>query len=276
MINLAKAVCQTRKYASHFRSHLDDEGLYHWLISEEIISRKRLARFSQKLSKRQLLDIQIHQEISALKIEKAKRIAHFLSFFPTISLIAITGSLAVDNAREDDDLDLFIITRADTLWLTRLFVIPLVSIFYKRRKPFAIRHSPFAIRDSVCLNLWLDESALAVPKNKRSLYTAHEALQAKPLFDRGGAYTKFILANSWTSRYLANAYAAISHQFTVSSNPKNNKLLLPTANRILSALNFVCYKIQYSYMKSKITSETITLHSAYFHPNDYASIDLGR
>src|SRR3989344_5441279 len=202
MVNLVNAVRQTRKYAAYFHSHLDNEGLHHWLISEKIVSKKRLARFPQKLSKRQLHDIQIHQKISKLKIEKAKHIARFLSFFPTIILIAVTGSLAVDNARVDDDLDFFIITRADTLWLTRLIAIPLISIFFKRRKPFAIpacrqarRHSPFlpagrhgAIRDSVCLNLWLDESALAVPESKRSLYTAHEVLQAKPLFDRGGTY----------------------------------------------------------------------------------------
>jgi len=274
MVNLAKAVRQTRKYAAYFRSHLDDEGLHHWLISEEIISKKRLARFPQKLSKRQFHDIQIHQKISKLKIEKAKHIARFLSFFPTILLIAITGSLAVDNAREDDDLDFFIITSANTLWLTRLIVIPLIGIFFKRRKPFAFRHSPFAIRDSVCLNLWLDESALAVPKNKRSLYTAHEVLQAKPIFDRGDTYAKFILANHWTSRYLANAHTAISHQFTANSNSKKNKLLLSTANCILSALNFVCYKIQYSYMKSKITRETITLHSAYFHPRIQPALEF--
>ena len=275
MVNLAKAVRQTRKYAAYFRSHLDDEGLHHWLISEKIVPKRLLARFPQKLSKRQFLDIQIHQKISKLKIEKAKHIARFLSFYPTILLIAITGSLAVDNAREDDDLDLFIITSANTLWLTRLIVIPLIGIFFKRRLPkYQISNIKSQIADAVCLNLWLDDSALAVPKNKRSLYTAHEVLQAKPLFDRGGAYAKFIHANSWTSKYLANAHTAISHQFTANSNSKKNKLLLSTANCILSALNFVCYKIQYSYMKSKITRETITLHSAYFHPRIQPALEF--
>ena len=275
MVNLVNAVRQTRKYAAYFHSHLDNEGLHHWLISEEIISKKRLARFPQKLSKRQFHDIQIHQKISKLKIEKAKHIARFLSFFPTILLIAITGSLAVDNAREDDDLDLFIITSANTLWLTRLIVIPLIGIFFKRRLPkYQISNIKSQIADAVCLNLWLDDSALAVPKNKRSLYTAHEVLQAKPIFDRGDTYAKFILANHWTSRYLANAHTAISHQFTANSNSKKNKLLLSTANCILSALNFVCYKIQYSYMKSKITRETITLHSAYFHPRIQPALEF--
>ncbi|MBI2326202.1 hypothetical protein HYU91_02325 [Candidatus Collierbacteria bacterium] len=280
MVNLVNAVRQTRKYAAYFHSHLDNEGLHHWLISEKIVSKKRLARFPQKLSKRQLHDIQMHQEISKLKIEKARRIAHFLSYFPTISLIAVTGSLAVANARVDDDLDLFIITRANALWLTRAFVIPLISIFYKRRKPFAIRDSLFAIRDAVCLNLWLDESALAVPESKRSLYTAHEVLQAKPIFDRGDTYAKFIRSNEWTKKYLANAYCHSGldpESIQIDSHFRGNDNTIRLGMIVfLRILNSFAFRLQYSYMKSKITRETITLHSAYFHPNDYASIDLGR
>lgn len=268
MVNLAKAVHQTRKYAAYFHSVLDDEGLHRWLISEEIVPKRFLTRFSQKLTQRQLLDIQVHQEISARKIEKAKRIASILSYFPTISLIAVTGSLAMDNAFVDDDLDIFIITRADTLWLTRPLVIFFLKAMGLRRPTSLPEHHSSVVADKVCDNLWLDEAALALPKNKRNLYTAHEVLQARPLFDRGGAYAKFIIANSWTKKYLANAYTATSHQFTANS--------LSTANCLLSAMNFVFYKIQYSYMKSKITHETITVHSAYFHPNDYAPIDLDR
>ena len=37
------------------------------------------------------------------------------------------------------------------------------------------------ITNKVCLNLFFDESDLAVPKFKRSEYVAHEVLQMKPL-----------------------------------------------------------------------------------------------
>lgn len=271
MVNLAKAVHQTRNYAAYFHSHLDDEGLHHWLISEKIVSKDKLFLYSKKLTQTQLGKINKRKIISQNKIKKAERIAHFLSYFPTISLVAVTGSLAVANASEDDDLDFFIVTHAATLWLTRLIVIPLIGIFFKRRLPkYQIPNIKSQIADSVCLNLWLDESALAVPENRRSLYTAHEVLQAKPLFDRGGTYAKFILANSWASKYLANAYKI------ASAGMMQNHAQIPWQRPgmrawLLRIPNWIAFKLQYSYMKSKITHETISLHAAYFHPNDYAS-----
>lgn len=283
MVNLAKAVDQTRKYSAYFHSLLDDEGLHRWLISEEIVPKKLLTRFYQKLTQRQLLDIQAHQKISGLKVKKAKRIACFLSYFPPIRLIAVTGSLAMDNARVDDDLDIFIITRADTLWLTRFLVILFLKVMGLRRPTSLPEHHSPIVTDKVCDNLWLDEAALALPKNKRNLYTAHEVLQAKPIFDRGGTYAKFILANSWTKKYLANAYKLANSNFPSQYLaakrrsrvfPRDRRLRQGEVSGILKFLNHLAFRLQYSYMKSKITRETITVHSAYFHPNDYALIDL--
>jgi hypothetical protein len=114
------------------------------------------------------------------------------------------------------------------------------------------------------------------------LYTAHEVLQAKPIFDRGDIYAKFILANSWTSRYLANAYKSASSSVSSSKSPPPPQqptlsFRAKSRNLFLKFLNSFAFHLQYHYMKSKITHETITLHSAYFHPNDYAArgiIDL--
>lgn len=275
MINLAKAVHQTRSYAAYFNSHLDDEGLHHWLISEEIVPKNLLTRFSQKLTQRQVLDIQMHQKISALKIEKAKRIARFLSFFPTITLVAVTGSLAVDNASEDDDLDFFIVTHADTLWLTRPLIILFLKAMGLRRPPSLPEHHSSIVADKVCDNLWLDETALSLPKNKRNLYTAHEVLQAKPLSDRGDTYSRFILANSWTKKYLANAYKLANSNFPSLYQRRGTSLLrqgevAPKPNW----LNYLAFKLQYSYMKSKITRETISLHAAYFHPRIQPALEF--
>lgn len=274
MVNLAKAVHQTRKYAAYFHSRLDDEGLRHWLISEENVLKSLLAHFPQKLSKRQLLDIQTHQKVSAIKIEKARRIAHFLSYFPTITLVAVTGSLAVDNARVDDDLDFFIITSADILWLTRPLVILFLKALGLRRPTSLPEHHSSIVADKVCDNLWLDETALALPENKRNLYTAHEVLQAKPLFDRGNTYAKFILANQWASKYLANAYQIAMDKASAEQDKKPRRRTPRIPTFIIRALNLLAFRLQYHYMKPKITRETITLHSAYFHPNDYALINL--
>jgi hypothetical protein len=112
---------------------------------------------------------------------------------PWVRLVALTGTRAMDNARADDDIDLMIITAANRLWLTRLLLTCLLFPWLRRGKQIARR---------LCLNLWLDETALAItPQN---LFTAHEICQAVPLYNQDKTYEKFIKANQWVKQYLAN------------------------------------------------------------------------
>ena len=279
MRKLKEAVVLTQKYAAYFHGHLTDADLHRWLISDKTYSTEITKRlFPQKPSNR--------PNFSAAKLSLAKKVVRLLTLVPTVSTIAITGSLAVGNAKVDDDIDLMVITRPDALWLTRLVVIPLLGLFFKRRLPAKIgkfQVGPNQIKDSVCMNLWLDESALPVPPDKRNLYTAHEVLQALPLFDRGGIYRRFIQANTWTKKYLANAYQiALKNE---GEDRWSNVILAPTGvpprNRgrrrgrikfmlrtVTALLNIAAFKLQYLYMKKRITHETISLHAAYFHPRD--------
>lgn len=267
MGKLEEAVVLTKKYAAFFGSRLSQRELHRWLISDKTYSEETIKKLFPKGTKVR----PDHSE--AKKFALARKVAKFLAFIPTVSSVAITGSLAINNSKPGDDIDLFIITRPDTLWLTRLLIVPLVGFFFKRRLP-----AKAAIKNSICLNLWLDESALAVPANKRNLYTAHEVLQAYPMFDKGGVYRHFLLANRWTAHYLANAYDLAlksgpgQAKKTRGTNPSRRRGEVSTVfawpNRILKSLNAIAFKLQYLYMKKRITHETVTLHSAYFHPRD--------
>ena len=99
----------------------------------------------------------------------------------------------MNNAVENDDIDLMIITAANRLWLTRLLASLLLFPWLRRGRK---------IHNRVCLNLWLDESALAL--TQRNLYIAHEICQAKPVFERNKTYQKFIAANLWYKKFLPN------------------------------------------------------------------------
>ena len=176
-----------------------------------------------------------------------------------------------------------VVTSADTLWLTRPLVIFFLKALGLRRPTSLPEHQSPRVSDKVCDNLWLDAAALALPKNKRNLYTAHEVLQAKPLFDRGNTHAKFLSANPWTKNYLANAYVAVQSgagqdKKSPARTPRYSRGELRTIfawpNRLTTALNTLAFKLQYHYMKRKITRETITLHAAYFHPNDYALMKI--
>ena len=261
--SLQLAVKKTLAYSRHFGLPMGPEKLHLWLISSRPVSLARLHPHLPKLTtpNRKLIEDRFYH--SQKKLQAARRVARLLGFFPAIKLICATGSLAVDNAKQYDDLDIMVVTSADTLWLTRPLVILFLKALGLRRPTSLPEHQSPRVSDKVCDNLWLDETALALPEDKRNLYTAHEVLQARPLFDRGNTHAKFILANPWTKKYLANAYLF------------RKKLLLPGGRtgllgrwNFLSLLNVLAFKLQYHYMKSKITRETITLHSAYFHPHN--------
>jgi len=144
----------------------------------------------------------LRQSFSAKKLMIAKKAARLLSHIPTIQLICVTGSLAMENCDESDDIDLMIVTSANSLWLTRLVVVFLLSIFFKRRKP--PRNPSVAFGEggpnhpnALCLNLWLDTTALQIPKSLRSLRVAHELAQMKPILNKNQTYEKMLSANSW-------------------------------------------------------------------------------
>ncbi len=147
-----------------------------------------------------------------------------------------------------------IITSSQRLWLTRGLVVTLLLLTRRYRRPGKIK-------DMICPNLMISEDALEFPDH--DLFTAHEIVQMKPIFDRGNTYQKFLQANEWVKEFLPNAVEM--------SN--GNKLLQGQALRVqgLALIDFlekVAYKLQLKYMKKKKTSETTTPSIIRFHPQD--------
>ncbi|MBI2008059.1 nucleotidyltransferase domain-containing protein [Candidatus Amesbacteria bacterium] len=176
-----------------------------------------------------------------------------LSKIKFIEAIFVTGSLAMSNCTPEADIDLMIITSPATLWLTRILVY--LSLRSLRRKPQVI-----SAPDKICDNLYLDMRHLSI--SPPDLYRAHEVLQAKCLFDRGGVYHKFLLSNSWVEKYLPVAYRETLQKIPV--NMIHNSLFI--IQFILWPLNLLAFVLQFAYMRSKMTTERVGLGYAFFHP----------
>jgi len=219
------------------------DGKFYFLKGREKIAelRKKRAEWSKK------------------KLEIAKRTAEKLKIIPMIKMIGITGALSMENCKEEDDIDLLIITGADCLWLTRLLIIllsPLLGI--KRRKPADI-----SVKDKICFNLFLEENHLKIePEN---LFLAHEICQVKPIFGRDTTYEKFLNENRWVNKYLPNAASILKVKYQ-KSKPK-----LKAKNLFLYFFNLIAFYLQYLYMKPKMTIERVNLHQAFFHPKDLSN-----
>src|SRR5690349_8836372 len=100
------------RYHSLFNYPLDKEEFKKWHAGKKA-ELKKLKTISLKEKLQRKKD-------SEKKIRIDQKAAKLLDKVPTIKLLAITGSLAMKNARKESDIDLMIVTSKDSLWTTRL------------------------------------------------------------------------------------------------------------------------------------------------------------
>ncbi len=195
-------------------------------------------------------------KIAKRKMTIAKSAARIIGLIPTIRFVGVTGALAMENTTEASDIDLLLITSADTLWLTRPFVYLLLGL-----SGFKIRHfgEPNE-KDRLCLNMWLDEDSLVWPVKLRSIYSAHEFGQLLPLVNKNNTYEHLMYKNKWLKDYWPNTTKVYS-----------TERIVHRGNTMLRFMNKIAFWIQKRYMLGKITRETITESKAIFHPIDWSS-----
>lgn len=218
MNQIQKVILQTLVYADIFDYPLRGEEIWRYLISAKNFSFSALQKElnTPKIpvdSEGQYYFLKGRGDIvrirnkrlkdSVKKLKIAQRVACWLKLIPTIKMVVITGALAMNNADEDEDIDLLIVAAKDRLWLTRMLTVILVEIVACRRHP---GDPPVGgqVRDKICLNMFLDEAHLSVPLEEQNLFIAHEVSQVRLLWDRQGSYQKFISQNLWLKKYLPN------------------------------------------------------------------------
>jgi hypothetical protein len=268
-MNPRQAVSATVKYADFFHFPLSPQEVHYWLITDKPTPFSSVKPFLTRslTPKEKKFRLQV-SSFSSSKTEHAEKMTNVLRFVPGLKLVALTGSVAAGNSRSDDDIDLLIITSPYTLWLVRPLVLLLMTLFFRRRYP-GEDHAKAA--NAFCPNLWLDSLSLSIPLEKRNLYTAHEVLQIVPLLDRGNTYRQFLYHNRWVKKYLANAYTSLASSQRISPSSKVGSPGSKILKYILAPFNLIFFVIQFLYMYSKKTTESVHLHSAFLHTTDFAS-----
>ena len=237
------------------------------LIQRSIIFYKNGHLFLSNVSdneQRRLLSLRkIRKSNSQIKWKDAYRFVHFAKLIPFISGIAITGSLAVNNAVTDDDVDFLIVTQKHRLWITRLLVI-LFASFVGKRRSFAQEE-----KNSWCFNLWVEESDIQLPKTSRSVYEAYEVAQTVWVYSKNSVDRYFYKCNYWV-----NQYVYWYHEVSKLNSTKEVLRSKFSVDRIFlisfffDLINYFAYLFQFIYMKRHMTREKVSLTHAFFHPRD--------
>ncbi len=272
-----KAVLSTLLYSDIFDFPLTIEELWNNLIAKEKIDLSTLQKTLKTLSgvvsekkgfycltgKENSIEKRIQRfKYADSKLKIAKNISRYLSYIPTIYFIGITGRLAHIDADEDDDIDMFFITRKNTMWVTRLLILAILELMNLRRKPNEVN-----AKNKICANLIIEETALHWPHEKRDIYTAHEIINMQPLFTRNNIYRKFLSSNNWISQFFPNT--TVKEELPIK---KPRPYIVINAISLLITFpltEFVVEKLQRIYMKKRITNETILSNFLAFHPHDY-------
>lgn len=263
----SKSIIQTLLYFEIFSFAPNFDELHKFLIGEKISKKKLQAKLTNNEyieSKRGMFFLKGKNEISNQRrirqiISREKRVLaqdliHILSRIPTIQSIALSGSVACDNAHENDDIDLFIITSPGSVWFTRFLVYSLLKILGRMR-------GKGNTKNLFCPNMFISLSNLEI--SEKNLYTASEIGHLVPLLDKNESFMQFLISNKWIHEYFPNFVIPKSY---IKSNIHSNSWLLKFDKSLFYFQTFL--------MKKKITNEKIQIDRIQFHPNNLSFLIL--
>ncbi len=129
-------------------------------------------------------------EMAQKMMPKAKKVARLIAKFPYVESVCVSGSLSkgyYDAA--NGDIDFFVITKKDRLWVSRTLLILYKKIFLLNSKKY------------FCVNYFISTNNLEISEKNR--FTATEMVTLIPLYGKA-TYQEFMQHNPWPKQYFPN------------------------------------------------------------------------
>lgn len=130
------------------------------------------------------------EERARMWLRKVPRYAGIIARFPFVRAVAVSGSISKLSATENADVDFFIVTAKNRLWIART----LLHLF--KKLTFITGHQHL-----FCMNYFVDESRLALPQE--NIFTAIELYTLIPVYN-GSLVQQLKAANPWVRTLLPN------------------------------------------------------------------------
>jgi len=138
--------------------------------------------------------------ISEQKLKIARWGIRLIKAVPFLRAVFVCNTTGSGQAGEDSDIDFFIITEKNRIWITRFFVTLVLELLRLRRVGKRVKNK-------ICLSFYVTTENLDLAKWRVAdddIHFAYWLNQMIPLFDPDNYYFKFLQANSWTKNYLPN------------------------------------------------------------------------
>lgn len=194
----------------------------------------------------ELIDIRRERyNFANYKIKLARRATKLFKWLPSVKLVAVANLIGHHNLRNGSDVDIFIVSSANRLWLTRLFCTGLMKI--TRQRP-----TKECKRNKMCLSFYAATDGLAMEALRfkpSDPYFDHWFLGLYPVYDNDKylAYLRF--KNPWLKKSFPNSLLL---QEKFSDNYFSQNFVDKTLFHIANVLNLVAKKIQLQIMPKKL------------------------
>lgn len=123
------------------------------------------------------------------KLISAYRMTKLISKFPYVRAVLLSGSISKGYMEKDSDVDYFIITHPNRLWVTRLLLMLFKKVFLlNSRKVF-------------CINYFVDTETLEI--EEKDIFTATELATLIPIYGKD-LYDELYKNNIWIKKFYPN------------------------------------------------------------------------
>lgn len=120
---------------------------------------------------------------------KAEKVSKFISKFPYVEGVSLSGALSKGYYDDDGDFDFFIITKPNRLWVARTLLVLYKKVFLFNSKKY------------FCVNYFISSDKLQIPE--KNLFTATEIATLIPMHGKD-SFHAFLEANTWAKPYFPN------------------------------------------------------------------------
>ena len=129
------------------------------------------------------------EKVAKTMVSRMKKFSSIIASFPFVKAVTISGSLSKNFMDKNSDIDYFIVTARNRLWLARTLLVLYKKLFLLNSKK------------NFCVNYFVSEDHLAIPD--KNIFTATEVCFLIPVY-KYDVYLNFMNNNIWSKTFYPN------------------------------------------------------------------------